>query len=439
MAQVIKIKKGLDINLNGKPQEITKQTVSSQFYTLFPDDYTGFVPKVDVKQGDVVLAGTPVLYDKNRPELKVVSPVSGEITAVNRGEKRKLESIVIQPDGKNNHIDFGKKEVKSLSPETIKLALADAGILALVKQRPYDVVVDPKDTPRDIFVPGFFSAPLAPNVEYILQGQEEDFQTGLDALSKITSGNVYLGIRPDCKTPALKEAKNVRIVTFEGPHPAGNVSVQINHIQPINKGEIVWTVHPQDVLIIGRFFNKGIVDMTRLTALTGSEVNESERAYYPMLPGASIEKLVKGNVTQHIDLRYISGNVLSGTRIAFDGSLHAYDNQITVIPEGDETHDFLGWIMPHKKSKEQVLDARLKGGRRAMILANEWDKVFPMDILPEFLIRAILSKDIDKMENLGIYEVAPEDFALCEFVDTSKMELQKIVREGLDLLYKEMI
>jgi Na+-transporting NADH:ubiquinone oxidoreductase subunit A len=438
MAQVIKIKKGLDINLKGKPQEITKQAVSSHYYTLFPDDYTGFVPKVAVKEGDLVVAGTPVLYDKNRPELKVVSPVSGEVTAVNRGEKRKLQSIVIQSDKKNRHEDFGKKEVKSLSPETIKLALADAGILALVKQRPYDVVVDPKDTPRDIFVPGFFSAPLAPNVEYILQGQEEDFQTGLDALTKITSGNVYLGIRPDCKTPALTAAKNVRIVAFEGPHPAGNASVQINHIQPINKGEIVWTIHPQDVLIIGRFFNKGIVDMTRLTALTGSEVNESERAYYPMLPGASIENLVKGNVTQHIDLRYISGNVLSGTRIAFDGSLHARDNQITVIPEGDETHDFLGWIMPQKKSKEQVLDARIKGGRRAMILANEWDKVFPMDILPEFLIRAILSNDIDKMENLGIYEVAPEDFALCEFVDTSKMELQKIVREGLDLLYKEM-
>jgi Na+-transporting NADH:ubiquinone oxidoreductase subunit A len=455
MAQVIKIKKGLDINLKGKPQEITKHTIASQYYTLFPDDYSGFFPKVSVKQGDAVLAGTPVLYDKNHPEVKIVSPVSGIVTAVNRGEKRKLQSIVIQSEETNQYVDFGKKEVKSLSSETIKLTLADAGILALFKQRPYDIVVNPADTPRDIFVSGFNSAPLAPNVEYIIKGQEADFQTGLDALAEITAGNVYLGIRSDCKSNALKQAKNVQTVAFSGPHPAGNVGVQINHIRPVNKGEIVWTVNPQDVIIIGRFFNQGKVDLTRLIALTGSEVNENARAYYPMLPGASIEKLIRSNVTEQVDLRYISGNVLTGTQIAFDGSLHVSDNQVTVIPEGDKTHEFIGWILPgwNKFSvsktypafaiealtkKEYVLDARLQGGRRAMIMSNEWDKVFPMDILPEFLIRAILAQDIDKMENLGIYEVAPEDFALCEFVDTSKMELQKIVREGLDWLYKEM-
>ncbi|MCC8145684.1 MAG: Na(+)-translocating NADH-quinone reductase subunit A [Bacteroidales bacterium] len=455
MAQLIKVKKGLDINLKGKPQEITKNSIPSEYYTVCPDDYTGFVPKVAVKEGDKVLAGTPVFFDKNRPDIKVVAPFSGEIAAVNRGEKRRLLSVVIKADPSNNYEDFGRKDVKSLSPETVKVALAEAGILALIRQRPYDIIASPEDSPRDIFVPGFYSAPLAPDLEYILKGQESDFQAGLDALARITDGDVYLGIRPDAKSAALKNAKGVKIVEFSGPHPAGNAGVQINHIKPVNKGEIVWTVNPQDVIVIGRFFNKGIVDLKRLVSLVGSEVNEDARAYYLMVSGAAIKRLVQGNVTEHIDLRYISGNVLTGTRIPADGFLHAYDNQITVIPEGDETHEFAGWIslgfdkfsvsktypafiIEPLTKKEYTIDARIKGGRRAMIMSNEWDKVFPMDILPEFLIRAIIAFDIDKMENLGIYEVAPEDFALCEFVDTSKMELQAIVRQGLDLLYKEM-
>ncbi|MDR0542651.1 MAG: Na(+)-translocating NADH-quinone reductase subunit A [Dysgonamonadaceae bacterium] len=457
MVQIIKIKKGLDIPLKGMSREITKQTIRSQYYTLFPDDYTGFIPKVSVKQGDKVLAGSPVMYDKNHPELKIVSPASGVVEAVNRGEKRKLQSIVVRSDDETQAVNFGKREANAASPETIKEALADAGILALFRQRPYDRVVNPADTPRDIFVSRFSTAPLAPNMDFVLKDQEGDFQTGLTVLAQLTGGNVYVGVRPGgsktCVVP--KSIQNIRHVAFEGPHPAGNVGVQINHIKPVNKGEVVWTVQPQDVVIIGRFFNKGIVDMTRLVAFSGSEVNEGDRAYYPMLPGASVGKLVKSSVTEHIGLRYISGNVLTGTRIACDGSLHVNDNQITVIPEGDEIHELLGWIMPRPNQfsvsrtypaflleklsgRRYDMDARVKGGRRAMIMSNEWEKVFPMDVLPEFLIRAILARDIDKMENLGIYEVAPEDFALCEFVDTSKMELQAIVREGLNWLYKEM-
>ena len=455
MAQVIKVKKGLDINLKGKPQEVTKNSIHSEYYTVCPDDYNGFIPKVAVKEGDKVLAGTPVFFDKNRPSIKVVAPFSGVVTAVNRGEKRRLLSVVIKAESSNNYEDFGKKDVNSLSPETIRVALAESGILVSVKQRPYDIIASPEDTPRDIFVPGFYSTPLAPDFEYMLKGQEADFQTGLDALAKVTDGNVYLGIRPDAQSSALKNAGNVKIVEFSGPHPAGNAGVQINHIKPVNKGEVVWAVNPQDVIVIGRFFNKGIVDMTRLVSLVGSEVNGDSRGYYPMITGACIKHLIQGNVTPDIDLRYISGNVLTGTHIPVDGFLHAYDNQITVIPEGDEIHEFAGWIMPRFNDfsisktypaflvesltkKEYTMDARIKGGRRAMIMSNEWDKVFPMDILPEFLIRAIIAFDIDKMENLGIYEVAPEDFALCEFVDTSKMELQSIVRQGLDLLNKEM-
>jgi len=456
MSQTKKIKKGLNINLKGKPQATKKQTVVSQEYSLFPDDFNGFVPKLAAKQGDLIQIGSPVMFDKNNPEIKIVSPVSGEVIAVNRGEKRKLLSIVISSDGKNTCENRGKKEIKSLSPEEIKTILAESGIMVFIRQRPYDIVANPKDTPRDIFVPGFYSTPLAPDLDFILENQEEDFQTGLDALAAVTSGKVYLGISNNTSSACLKNARNVEIVTFEGPHPAGNAGAQANHIKPVSKGETIWTVNPAHVLFIGRLFNKGVIDFSRLVALTGSEVKQEERAYYSMLPGTNIEEWIKTCVeTANEPLRYISGNVLTGTSIGSNGSLHAYDNQITVIPEGDQTHEFLGWIAPgfDKLSlnssfpsfftnminkKEYTLDARIKGGRRVMIMSDEWDRVFPMDILPEYLIRAILALDVEKMESLGVYEVAPEDFALCEFVDSSKMELQDIVRKGLDWLCKEM-
>jgi Na+-transporting NADH:ubiquinone oxidoreductase subunit A len=457
MAQVIKIKKGLDINLKGRPQAVKKQMVLPDIYTLFPNDFHGFVPKVAVKQGDRVKVGTPVLFDKNRPEIKIVSPVSGEVLSINRGEKRKLLSIVIRSNGRNTNGMIRKKDVKSFTSEAIKSMLAEAGILAYIRQRPYDIIADPKDTPRDIFIPGFYSAPLTPDLDFILEGQEEDFQTGLDALTALTSGKVYLGIRPSTQNTCLTNAKNVEIVTFDGPHPAGNAGVQANHIKPVGKGEVIWTVDPAFVLFIGRYFNKGVVDFSRWVSLTGSEIKPEGRAYYSMLPGAGIEELIKNCTETGMSLRYISGNVLTGTLMPPAGSLHAFDNQITVIPEGDQTHELFGWMTPgfnkfsvsrtfptfiasllSKNKKEYTIDARLRGGRRAMIMSDEWDKVFPMDILPEFLIRAIIASDVEKMENLGIYEVAPEDFALCEFVDTSKMELQVLVRQGLDWLYKEM-
>jgi Na+-transporting NADH:ubiquinone oxidoreductase subunit A len=455
MAQFIKIKKGLDIDLKGKPQALKGSAVLSREYTVYPEDFPGFVPKVAVKPGDKVLAGATLMFDKNRPGIKITAPVSGEIVAVNRGEKRKLLNILIRAGETQEYENFGRKELSSLSPEAIKQALADAGIFAFIRQRPYDIVADPNDTPRDIFVPGFYSAPLSPDLDFVLDGENADFQTGLDALATLSAGKVYLGIRPATQADCLKNARNVEIVTFDGPHPAGNAGVQINHIRPVNKGETVWTLNPEAVLYIGRLFNRGIADFSRRVALTGSEVNEKDRLYYPMLPGASIENLVKNRIDSAPEhLRYISGNVLTGTQIAANGSLRAYDNQLTVIPEGDDIHDFLGWIKPGFRQfsisrtypafflrkfmqREYTMDARIKGGRRAMIMSNEWEKVFPMDILPEFLIRAILANNPDKMEELGIYEVAPEDFALCEFVDTSKMELQAIVRQGLDLIYKE--
>ena len=448
MANVIKIKKGLDINLKGKASDVLLSGKNSDSYAIVPDYYNGIVPKVVAKVGDKVKAGSVLMIDKNRPEIKFVSPVSGEVTAVNRGEKRKVLSIVVKPDAQIEYEDFGKKNVASLKGEEVKEAILNAGMWPFIKQRPYDIVASPAEAPRDIFVSAFYSAPLAPNFDFIVKGQEADFQTGLDALTKLTAGKVYVGLR---KGSAIS-VKGVETVEFEGPHPAGNVGVQINNVKPVNKGETVWVINPDDVILIGRLFNKGIADFTRLVVITGSET--TERGYIKAIAGCTIDSLIAGKVLQGgNNIRIISGNVLTGTKVQNDSYLGAYDNQITVIPEGDDNNEFFGWATPgfgkysvsHSfptwlvgKNKEYVIDARIKGGKRAMIMSNEYDSVFPMDIMPEYLLKAIIAFDIDKMENLGIYEVAPEDFALCEFVDTSKIELQKIVRNGLNLLYKEM-
>lgn len=448
MANVIKIKKGLDINLKGKASDVLLNGGKSDTYAIVPDSYNGITPKVVAKVGDKVKAGSVLMIDKNRPEIKFVSPVSGEVTAVNRGEKRKVLSIVVKPDAQIEYEDFGKKNVSSLKGEEVKEAILNAGLWPFIKQRPYDIVAMPTDSPRDIFVSAFNSAPLAPNFAFVLKGQEADFQTGLDALCKLTSGKVYVGV----KSGSSVSVKNVETVEVEGPHPSGNVGVQINHVKPINKGETVWVVNPADVIVIGRLFNKGVADFSRLVVLTGSET--TERGYIKTISGCTINSLVAGKILEgKANLRIISGNVLTGTKVSKESYLGAYDNQITVIPEGDDNHEFLGWGVPgfgkysvsHSyltwlmgKGKEYVIDARIRGGKRAMIMSNEYDKVFPMDIFPEYLLKAIIAFDIDKMENLGIYEVAPEDFALCEFVDTSKIELQKIVRDGLNLMYKEM-
>ena len=424
MANVIKIKKGLDINLKGKASDVLLSGKGSDSYAIVPDHYNGISPKVIAKVGEKVKAGSVLMIDKNRPEIKFVSPVSGEVTAVNRGAKRKVLSIVVKPDAQLEYEEFGKKNVASLKGEEVKDAILNAGMWPFIKQRPYDIVASPADTPRDIFVSAFYSAPLAPNFDFILKGQEADFQTGLDALAKLTAGKVYVGKRQGSSVTA----QGVEIVEFEGPHPAGNVGVQINHIKPINKGETVWVVSAADVILIGRLFNKGVADFTRLVAITGSET--TERGYVKAIAGCTVGSLVGGKILEgKAHVRIISGDVLTGTKVAKEDYLGAYDNQSV-------SHSFPMWLTG--KGKEYTLDARVKGGKRAMIMSNEYDKVFPMDIMPEYLLKAIIAFDIDKMENLGIYEVAPEDFALCEFVDTSKIEIQKIVRQGLDLLYKEM-
>ena len=448
MANVIKLRKGLDINLKGKANSEVINVKEPGFYAVFPDDFTGVTPKVVVKEQEYVLAGGPLFIDKNHPELKFVSPVSGVVTSVERGARRKVMSITVEAAEEQDFEEFGKKNVGSMDAASVKTALLASGLFAFIRQRPYDVIADPTISPKAIFISAFDSNPLAPDFEIALKGEETNFQTGLDALAKIA--RTFLNVSVKQTSTALTQAKNVTVTAFDGPHPAGNVGVQINHIAPVNKGETVWTIDPQAVIFIGRLLNTGRIDLTRTVAITGSEVKNP--AYCKLKVGALLTNVLAGNVTKDRTLRYISGNVLTGKQISANGFLGVFHSQVTVIPEGDDVHEFMGWIRPRckdfsvshsyfswlKKKKEYTLDARVKGGERHMIMSNEYDRVLPMDILPEYLIKAIITGDIDRMEQLGIYEVAPEDFALCEFVCSSKMELQRIVREGLDMLRREM-
>ena len=448
MANVIKLRKGLDINLKGKAAAEVVAVKEPGFYALVPDDFTGVTPKVVVKEQEYVMAGGPLFIDKNHPEVKFVSPVSGVVTSVERGARRKVMSITVEAAAEQGYEEFGKKDVAKMDAAAVKELLLASGMFAFIKQRPYDVIADPTIAPKAIFVSSFDSNPLAPEFEFALKGEEANFQAGLDALAKIAK--TYLSISVNQKAAALTQAKNVTVTVFDGPHPAGNVGVQINHISPINKGETVWTIDAQAVIFIGRLLNTGRVDLTRMVAVTGSEVKKP--AYCKLKVGACLTNVFAGNVNKEKELRYISGNVLTGKQITANGFLGAFHSQVTVIPEGSDVHEMLGWIMPRFNQfstsrsyfswlmgkKEYTLDARVKGGERHMIMSNEYDKVLPMDIMPEYLIKAIIAGDIDRMEQLGIYEVAPEDFALCEFVCSSKMELQRIVREGLDMLRREM-
>ncbi|WP_418307221.1 Na(+)-translocating NADH-quinone reductase subunit A [Phocaeicola coprophilus] len=448
MANLIKLRKGLDINLKGKAAAEVVAVKEPGFYALCPDDFTGVTPKVVVKEQEYVMAGGPLFIDKNHPEVQFVSPVSGVVTSVERGARRKVLSITVEAAQEQDYEEFGKESVSKMDAVSVKAALLKSGMFAFIKQRPYDIVADPTVAPRAIFVSAFDTNPLAPDFELALKGEEANFQTGLDALAKIAK--TYLSISVNQKAVTLTQAKNVTLTVFDGPHPAGNVGVQINNIAPINKGETVWTIDPQAVIFIGRLFNTGHVDLTRLVAVTGSEVKKP--SYCKLKVGALLTNVFAGNVSTDKNLRYISGNVLIGKQITANGFLGAFHSQVTVIPEGDDVHEMLGWIMPRfdqfstshsyfswlMGKKEYTLDARVKGGERHMIMSNEYDRVLPMDIMPEYLIKAIIAGDIDRMEALGIYEVAPEDFALCEFVCSSKMELQRIVREGLDMLRREM-
>ena len=449
MSKVIKIKKGLNINLKGQAEKVLVNTETAHTYAVKPTDFTGITPKLSVKENAPVKAGTALFYDKYNPEVKFTSPVSGKVLKIVRGERRKILEIVIESDGKAEYVPFTKGAPGDIDKQTIIENLLNSGLWPAIKMRPYGVIAKPADTPKAIFISSFDSAPLGVDYNFILNNSEKAFQTGIDALSKLTDGKIHIGME-DGVAPcaAIKNASGIEINQYSGKHPAGNVGTQIHHTDPINKGEIVWTIEPQEVVAIGRLFTEGKYDASKIVALAGSEVSKPQ--YYKVINGAKIESITKGNITGN-NVRFISGNVLSGTRVDASGYLSYYGSLVSVIPEGNH-YEFMGWVAPgfNKFSvsrtffswltpkKKYTIDTNLKGGLRALMITGSFEKVFPFDIFPMQLIKAVIIEDIDLMEKLGIYEVVEEDFALCEFVDTSKTDIQAIVRKGLDLMLKEM-
>ncbi len=449
MSKVINLKRGLNIRLKGDAEKVLGTSIEADKVALKPTDFPGLVPKILVKAGQEVKAGEPLFFDKYNPEILFTAPTSGEVLEINRGERRKVLEIVVKADGKNESFEFTKADPQKLSGEEIKEQLKKSGLWAFLKQRPYGTVAKPQTTPLHIFISGFDSAPLAPDYEFTLKGQTSAFQTGINALSKLTKGKIFVGIRPEQANGFFSGIKNIEINQFSGPHPAGNVGVQMHHISPINKGDLIWTINPQAVVFIGRLFETGKLDLTKTIAFTGSEVVSPK--YYKVLHGTSLTRLIQNNTLKQGKERVISGNVLTGNQTDDDDYLGFFDQQVTVIPEGDY-YEFLGWALPRlnkfslSKSyfswltpkKTYRADTNLNGEERAYVMTGQYEKVLPMDILPVHLIKAIIAEDIDKMENLGIYEVIEEDLALCEYVCTSKTEVQHILREGINLMIKEL-
>ncbi len=448
MANVIKLSKGLNINLKGKAKGEKMQAPQSTEFAVSPSDFPGVVPKLSVKEGEKVLAGEPLFFNKAYPDVKFASPVSGTVSAIVRGDRRKILFVKVQADNNQQYHDFGKADPTAMDAAAVKAKILEAGLFGYINQMPYAVSTTPDTNPDSIFISALRDMPLAGDFEMELKGNEQAFQTGLTALSRIAT--VHLGTGAYQTSPALTDVKDVDLNVFDGPCPAGNVDVQINHIDPINKNKVVWTVDPTVVIFIGKLFLTGKVDLTRTIAVAGSEIKNP--AYTDVLVGTPLKDILSGRLAATEHIRIINGNPLTGTKASLDSYLGAHTSEVTVIPEGDNADEMLGWIMPRTKQfsvsrsyfswlfgkkKAYDLDARIKGGERHMIMSGEYDKVFPMDIFPEYLIKAIIAGDIDRQEALGIYEVAPEDFALAEFVDSSKLPLQKIVREGLNTLRKE--
>jgi Na+-transporting NADH:ubiquinone oxidoreductase subunit A len=449
MSITVRLKKGLDIKLKGVAEKVIAGEVVANIYGVKPVDFPGLTPKLDVREGDKVRAGSPLFHDKLRPEILFTSPVSGKVLSIIRGDRRKLLEITVEKGG-DEYVDFGKEDPSGLTREKIIESLLKSGLWPAVRQRPYHVIANPNDVADAIFISGFDTAPLAPDYNFIADNSSAtNFKSGITALKKLTRGKINLILNGKGDTAELlKRASDVEISHFSGPHPAGNVGVHIHHISPINKGDKIWFVNLQDVIAIGRLFEEGIYRHDRIIALTGSEVLNPQ--YYKIRSGASISKIVSDNV-KHGDLRYISGNVLTGTKIEAGGFLGYYDSQVTVIPEGNY-FEFFGWLTPgiNKFSfykifassllprKSYKLDTNLHGGERAFVMTGQYEKVVPMDIYPMQLLKAVLAEDIELMENLGIYEIAEEDFALCEYICPSKIEIQSIVRKGIDLMIREM-
>jgi len=446
----IKIKRGLNIKLMGEADRVISNLTLTETFAIKPPSFTGVTPSLLVKEGDEVQAGTPLFSDKKNESIKFCSPVSGEVIDIIRGEKRKILEIKILADKEISYVQFPKAKPEELNREEILDALLSSGAWPFIRQRPFGIVANPGQSPKSIFISAFDSNPLAPDYNFIMQGNDSHFQTGLNALRKLTTGKLHLNIQAGVTTVSVfLQAKGVEINTIAGPHPAGNVGVQIHHLDPVNKGDSVWYINPQDVITIGKLFEQGKFDPVRVIALSGSQVQHPK--YYKTRIGCSVKNMISDGGLKTGESRIISGNVLSGKQITGDGYLDFYDSQITVIPEGNEpefmgwltpgfdkfsqSHTFFSWLTPNKKHE---LNTNLHGEERPFVVTGEYEKVFPMDIYPVHLLKSILVEDLELMENLGIYEVVEEDFALCEFVCTSKIESQAIIRRGLDIIRKEL-
>ena len=454
MSNHIRLRKGLNIPLQGEAQPKITKTISPGIVAVKPTDFKAFNPKILIKEGEEVKAGTPVLADKKRPDIKLCSPVSGVVKEIVRGDKRKLLAITIEANEKTEYLPIEIPQVRTATREEIISTLMESGLFAAIKQRPYGTIPDPAVEPKAIFVSGFDSAPLAPNLSFALKAETGNIKVAVELLNKLTKGGVHISLHAsDYASSPFHKIEKAIMHTFDGPHPAGNVGVQIHHVSPVNKGETVWTLDMYALAAIGKLFTKGIYDVKKVIAVTGPRANNP--SYIETVPGMSmnqIKEYVNRDEKEELPVRHISGNALTGENVTSEGYLGFFHNQVTLLSEG-KYYEMFGWIKPMRlkkfsisrsyfswlfPKKQYALDTNLNGGERALVMTGVYEKVTPIDIYPMHLIKAILAGDIDKMEALGIYEVIEEDLALCEFVCPSKTEIQHIVSQGIELMIKEM-
>jgi len=446
MSKDIRIKRGLTLRLEGEAEKELVKAPRSKTYAIKPPDFHTVVPKMVVKEGAKLLAGDEIFYSKYTDQIRFTTPVSGVLKEIKRGEKRRILEVIIEADPENVYRDFGKMDAAKADAKDVKERILESGCGAFIYQRPYDIAADPADTPKAIFISAATTAPLAADKGFIIKDKLEAFQEGINALKKLTPGKVHLCV-DESSAQYLKDIQGVELHHVKGPHPAGNVGVQIHKIDPINRGERVWTVGVEDVAIIGNIFLTGEYRAERTIAVTGSEAKN--RKYYQAVIGANVADFI-GEVSD--DVRIISGDVLTGTQLSNGQHICFHDNEVTMIPEGNNYRLFgwlpftynnihsnsrtsLSWMFPKKKYTPTT---NLNGEERALVVTGEMEEVLPMDVYPMQLIKACMAGDIEKMENLGIYEVAPEDFALVEYVNTSKLEIQEVIRLGLDLMITEV-
>jgi Na+-transporting NADH:ubiquinone oxidoreductase subunit A len=450
-----KLKKGYNIRLAGKTEKVVIDAVRPKLFASQPTDFPGLKPKLEVDIGSMVKIGSPLYNDKQKPDVKFLSPASGKVVQINRGDRRAITEVVVESDGGDDAIDFGSyklDELANLSTADIKKNLLKGGLWPLIRQRPFSKIANPEMTPRDIFICAMDTAPLAADEEFLLQDENEYFQAGLTLLKQLTEGKVYLTLdaSKDGNAPAIADVKDVETHGFSGKHPAGNVSVHIHHIAPINVGEIIWYLYASDVVLIGKLFLRGTYPIQRVIAVAGSSLKPEARKYYRTWLGASVQTMVNEGTLIEDHVRIISGNVLSGRKINENGYLGFYARTLTVIPDNRE-RIFFGWLTPGLKDesfsrtflskyfprKEYIKDTKVHGGTRAFIQTGDYEKVLPMDILPAHLVKSIIAEEIEDMIALGLLEVDEEDFALCSYICPSKIDFGKYIREGLEILEKE--